>query len=721
METANSIKMGTLPDMWKQMKSNTITFCVTEDCNLRCKYCYMTGKNSKNKMSLNTAKDAVDFILSHKENFTENSVIWEFIGGEPFLEIDLIDKVSDYIKLRMYELNHPWFNSYRFSFSTNGILYGTEAVQNYIKKNKKHISIGISLDGDKIKHDLQRIKKDGTGSYDEVIKNVPLWQKQFPGASTKATFSHEDLPYLSDSIISLWDNGIKIVPANVVFEDVWHEGDDIIFENQLKILADYILENKMWKDYSVRFFDKKIGVPLTEKEKNRNYCGSGNKMIAIGTDGRLFPCIRFYDISLNNKKGIVIGDIYNGINEDLLRPFKALSLASQSSDECLNCKVARGCAWCTGCNYDMADTNTIYERSTAICKMHKANVRATEYFWDKFAKVTGILSPREEFKKERIQQENIDSKYLQFILSDSIMPHCNYRNLKHSNNIMSKEVFEKGLDFANKNGYEIVMLGDTENLMGYNMEEYFAIVSNEKNSKYKNFVNIYDNEVKVTKQVSDNTILLVNRENVNKIFVLVNDICKVSRRVNIILEDIDKWDDKLLYLYEEQLDILLPFVVQSYKNNDPIELNVLTDILYTNSMCNCEAGENSFSLAPNGKIYLCPAFYFDNPNEYIGTLEIGINIKNESLLNLTRAPICSNCDCYHCRRCKFLNKKLTREINTPSKIQCVISHIERNKSKKLQEMLEDNNFIDQDNYIRKINYLDPLDNIMKEKWSDYNV
>ena len=243
MQTSNVIKMGQIGDVWKGGIAKSITFSVTEECNFACRYCYMTGKNSNNKMSFETAKKAVDYILSNRDLFDDEAVIWEFVGGEPLIEIDLIDKVSDYIKQQMYILDHPWFNDYMFNFSTNGLLYHTVKVQNYIKKNKGHLSIGISVDGNKIKHDMQRIKPDGSGTYDDVMKNVPLWLEQFPNASTKATFSHDDLPYLKDSVISLWENNIKIVAANVVFENVWQEGDDLVFEEQLKSLGDYILEN----------------------------------------------------------------------------------------------------------------------------------------------------------------------------------------------------------------------------------------------------------------------------------------------------------------------------------------------------------------------------------------------------------------------------------------------------------------------------------------------
>ena len=114
---------------WQRHIAKSITFIVTKDCQLACKYCYLVGKNSKERMSWEVAKAAIDYILDHEEEMIEESVIWDFIGGEPFLEIDLIDKICDYLKVEMFRRHHHWFNSYRFSFSTNGINYGSEKVQ----------------------------------------------------------------------------------------------------------------------------------------------------------------------------------------------------------------------------------------------------------------------------------------------------------------------------------------------------------------------------------------------------------------------------------------------------------------------------------------------------------------------------------------------------------------------------------------------------------------
>ena len=369
---------------WQGGIAKSITFIVTKDCQLACKYCYLVGKNAKERMSWDVAKKAIDYILSHEDEFKEESVVWDFIGGEPFLEIDLIDKICDYLKMEMFRLNHHWFNSYRFSFSTNGLNYHCEEVQNFIKKNINHLSIGITIDGTKQKHDLNRVYKgnDERGSYDDVVRNIPLWLEQFPNSSTKVTISSDDIPYIKESVVHLMDLGIHEVNINCVFEDVWKENDDKLFEQQLLELADHIIDNDLYKENTCSFFTEFIGKPLDKETDNQNWCGAG-KMLSIDAAGNFYPCTRFAQYSLRDKDAWIIGNIHTGINKNLLRPFLTLDRCTQSTQECIDCEIASGCAWCQGENYDAADTSTVYQRSTAICKMHKARVRANNYYWNK--------------------------------------------------------------------------------------------------------------------------------------------------------------------------------------------------------------------------------------------------------------------------------------------------------------------------------------------------
>lgn len=360
--------------------SKTITFIVTKDCQLACKYCYLVGKNDKERMTWDVAKEAIDYILDNEKDFEEDSVIWDFIGGEPFLEIDLIDKICDYIKVELFRRNHHWFNDYMFAFTTNGINYNNRKVQDYILKNKGHISVTITLDGTQRKHDLNRIyKKTGNGSYEDVVKNIPLWLEQFPNVGTKVTISSEDIPFISESVIHLFNMGIKDVHINCVFENVWKDGDDVEWERQLLQLADEIIDREYYKDCNCSFYDESIGKPTN---RNNNWCGAG-KMLSIDAAGNFYPCTRFAQYSLREKNALTIGNTKDGIDKNRLRPFLTLDRCTQSSVECVNCEVASGCAWCQGENYDAAETPTIYQRATAICKMHKARVRANNYYWNK--------------------------------------------------------------------------------------------------------------------------------------------------------------------------------------------------------------------------------------------------------------------------------------------------------------------------------------------------
>ena len=386
---------------WRDGMAKSITFIVTKDCQLACKYCYLVGKNTKERMTWGMAKAAIDYILDHENEFKEESVIWDFIGGEPFLEIDLIDKICDYLKTEMYRRDHHWFNSYRFSFSTNGINYHEDKVQQFIKKNYNHLSIGITIDGTELKHDLNRVYKySEKGSYKDVVRNIPLWLEQFPGAATKVTISSPDIPYIKESVLHLYELGIKEVNINCVFEDVWKEGDDTLFEDQLIELADAIIDTELYRDHTCSFYAEFIGKPMDPGRDNQNWCGAG-KMLAVDAAGNFYPCTRFAAYSLRSKPAWIIGNVKDGIDHNKLRPFLMLDRTTQSRPECIDCEVASGCAWCQGENYDAADTHTIYQRATAICKMHKARVRANNYYWNKLFRKLELEGQQEEYERQK--------------------------------------------------------------------------------------------------------------------------------------------------------------------------------------------------------------------------------------------------------------------------------------------------------------------------------
>ena len=175
--------------------SKCITFQVTEDCNLRCSYCYQ-GCKTHRKMSLETAKAAVDMLLAADERTNQYitstevaGVVLDFIGGEPLLEVELIDQILDYFVAQTFRLHHPWATRWKASMSTNGTLYFRPEVQRFLDKWAKHLSLSISIDGDKQLHDSCRVFPDGSGSYDLAIAAAKDYMTKGNALGSKMTIA----------------------------------------------------------------------------------------------------------------------------------------------------------------------------------------------------------------------------------------------------------------------------------------------------------------------------------------------------------------------------------------------------------------------------------------------------------------------------------------------------------------------------------------------------
>lgn len=384
-----------------------ITFVVTESCNLACTYCYECNKNHNAFMTKDVAKKAIDTILDQEKcghylgKDKKPFVIIEFIGGEPFLNVDVMDFIVEYMRYKAFEMDHPWYKNYMINITTNGVLWFDTKVQKFINKHKNKLSFTITIDGHKELHDACRIFPDGTGSHHIVEKAVKDAVDRFNMRDSKVTFAPENIKYINKAIPYLWNLGLRNIHANPVYENVWKDEHAIIYYNELIKLADWFIDNDLYYDGFISLFDTSIGQPMS-LDDDKNWCGGDGQMLAVGTDGRFFPCIRFMRYSLQNKdrEEIEIGDMNRGIdtpdNNEKLKELISITRTSQSTQECINCKVAQGCAWCTGYNYDCFGTPN--KRATYICKLHKARSLANEYFWNKLYKKLGIDNMRQKIE-----------------------------------------------------------------------------------------------------------------------------------------------------------------------------------------------------------------------------------------------------------------------------------------------------------------------------------
>ena len=380
--------------------TQTVTFQVTDDCNLACTYCYQIHKG-KRRMPFEVAKKYIDLLISGDKGFSDYinpeispGIIVEFIGGEPFLEIELIDQICDYFATRLIETMHPWATKYMFSICSNGVLYFDPKVQRFLQKWRNHLSFSVTIDGNKELHDSCRVFPDGRPSYDLAVAAAKDWMSRGYYMGSKITIAPENVTFLFDAIKHMIDLGYTEINANCVYEKGWEKKHATVLYEEMKKISDYLLDNDFdMGEFFLSLYQEAFFKPKDEMDL-QNWCGGNGVMLSCDPDGYLYPCLRYMESSLgDDQEPYVIGDVESGICQNdchkcRVECLKKIDRRTQSTDECFYCPIAEGCSWCTAYNYQVFGTPD--KRATFICDMHKARALANVYFWNSYYRKKGI-------------------------------------------------------------------------------------------------------------------------------------------------------------------------------------------------------------------------------------------------------------------------------------------------------------------------------------------
>ena len=377
--------------------SRNITFQITDDCPMSCTYCYQ-GHKGHRMMSKEVAKKGVDLLFDLYEknegtfiNKNTKGIVLDFIGGEPLMNIEIIDYICSYFMERCLKENHPWLWTWRASMISNGALYFEPKVQEFLKKFQGFVSFGVTIDGPKEIHDACRVYHDGHGNFDDAYKAMKHFNSTYyENLGTKVTIAPENLSNLNKIVEFFVNEGMHTIHANCTYEAKWNEDNAKLFYNELKQMADYLL--KLNDGTYVSLFDDFIGHSLDDNS-NQNWCRGTGDMLAFDPDGIAYPCLRYMSSSLGEDQlPIVIGSV-DGLwitneQKQAQENLNNITRRSQSTDECYYCPIASGCAWCSAWNYQCYGTPN--KRCTNICIMHKARVLANVYYWNKYYQLNNI-------------------------------------------------------------------------------------------------------------------------------------------------------------------------------------------------------------------------------------------------------------------------------------------------------------------------------------------
>ena len=295
-------------------------------------------------------------------------------------------------------------------------------------------------------------------------------------------------------------------------------------------------------------------------------------------------------------------------------------------------------------------------------------------------------------------------QYLVILLDDTSVAYCHCDNPHRERRLIGLDDLRAGILYA----------------MKHNLMLQFVYPDYELPQEYLDAIDTIDHhdivpfpmqgDVAVLNTVADAAegAVCVLRTSLKELFAAeaaVADALRRVQRLNVVITDLDTFTDDHLAAYAALLDRWAALLKEEYLAGRTPQLNLLTDRMMLSAPNHCNAGVENITLAPNGRFYLCPAFYYTNPENSVDPADI----PNAQLLRLDHAPLCRRCDAFHCRRCLWLNQRTTLEVNTPGRQQCIVAHTERNASRRLLAAIRSKASFMPEVDINEIDYIDPFD------------
>lgn len=314
-------------------------------------------------------------------------------------------------------------------------------------------------------------------------------------------------------------------------------------------------------------------------------------------------------------------------------------------------------------------------------------------------------------------------QYLIILLDDASTSFCHYTVPQKEPRLIDIESLRKGIRFAMRENLMIQFVYPDYVLP----QEYNETIESIDHSKIKPLG--HDADVLVlndwsfpSENVEVPLVLRTTKAELFTKYVELKNVLEKTPRLNVVITDVETFKVEDFEVYKNVLNELAGYIENLYVEGKSPQLNLLTDRMMLKEMNNCGAGDTTITLAPNGKFYVCPAFYYDDEADSIGDINApnfksaeDLTIKNQQLYKLEYAPICRHCDAYQCKRCIWLNRKTTLEVNTPSHEQCVVAHLERYASRELlNNIRKHGTFLPEQEEIKELDYLDPFDK--REEW-----
>lgn len=375
----------------------SVTFDLTNACNLQCSYCFEKDKNRKSMTVENALKmaEAIDQNFRKKVLANQPSAVLRvtFFGGEPMLKMDVMRAVAKFFMAQEYFVE--------FTMTTNLTLLKDEDIEFF-----KSINLGIlvSIDGTKETHDKNRC-----GSYDIVAANV----KKLIDAGMKLnleariTLPPSEVGTMFEGVKNVFDLGIDNIAPCLVYDQPWKEEDWVVYDEQVHKMFDWAMDvyndpsNK--RNLSIKLMNDFLENCLVKSNEWDVPCGMGNDLfISVTADGDVAPC---HQVPTSKEgKDLIVGNLFT----DTFDEAKIMDIRSKRefSKRCQGCKDRAICSG--GCpieNYRASGTYTKPEPSW--CKFISIMAKIVMEYQDRILNATNLRNRRLVTLKENLKLQDM--------------------------------------------------------------------------------------------------------------------------------------------------------------------------------------------------------------------------------------------------------------------------------------------------------------------------
>lgn len=341
------------------------TLSLTHNCNLRCKYCY-AGRAVKTDMSFDTARKIVDFVTDAA--VPARQAQFSFFGGEPLLRFDLIKETTAYIRHKEQESGIRAV----ISLTSNGTLLAEPMLDFF---SKERVNLCISMDGPEQSHNLNRIYKDGRGSFAAVAKKLRMALDKLENVQVNAVYGPETLDSMADTVAFFTAQRVPFIHLNPNIRAVW-TAEDLAKLPQvcMSIAEHYIQCYQRGQEISVNMMESKLALFLKNGYAPEDRCGMGKTEWGFAPSGKIYPCERL--IGEDDDSALCLGDIHTGF--DPARRCDMLARKGNRNEECRTCNMSKYCMnWCGCTNHHMTGDTEL--AGPMLCALERASVKAAEH------------------------------------------------------------------------------------------------------------------------------------------------------------------------------------------------------------------------------------------------------------------------------------------------------------------------------------------------------